>query len=319
MMAAGAKPIENDDKPCRVPVSWFLLGCLTLGSGAAPAQDPSDELPGTLVFAATVDGNWDLFSWQGDRRPQLARLTQTPYDEKSPALSSDRKQLAFATSAGDLVVLDLETGTSRVLDLGDYPGHWDFPSFSANGRELVCTYFEGDERDRARLAVVDLATETVRFPLAQPGPQVSPAWSPAGGPIVYAYGHCSDACGAIIQEPWLVNLATGRARQLVMTGAHTGGFAWDPAGERIGFESDQSGAFDVWLLRPETDELTRVTEHPGFDGSPAFSPVGGQLAFVSNRSGTSKIWIRDEDSGSVALFDPLGSEDNAAYKDVDWK
>ena len=139
-------------------VIGFALGTPPLGA-EAPA------IPGIMVFAATSGDDWDLFAWYGRSRSKLIRLTETPYDEKSPALSNDRRMLAFATSGGELATHDLETGETKTLELTDHGGHWDFPTFSPDGKKLVCTYFEGDARDRAKLAVIDLETRQVRFPL----------------------------------------------------------------------------------------------------------------------------------------------------------
>jgi TolB protein len=227
--------------------------------------------------------------------------------------------LAYATSGGELVIHNLETGKAKVLELGGLPGHWDFPAFAPDGKRLVCTYFEGDAQDRARLAIINLETRRVRFPVDQYGPQMAPVWAPEGGRILYGYGHCNDACGRIIQEPWVFNLNNGKARQMLMTGANTADFVWDPAGTRFSFSSDQAGNFDIWTFRPGAERPTRVTNAPRFDGSPAFAPDGRRLAFISNRSGTSKIWILDLDANSLTLFDPLGADQGAAYKDVEWK
>jgi len=304
-------------KSFRLPLGYGLLIGAVLG--ASPVRAEAPRIQGVMIFAATADGNWDLFAWHGMPRNELVRLTETRYDEKSPAVSGDGRMLAYATSAGELAIRELEAGEAKILELDGFPGHWDFPAFSPDSKALVCTYFEGDVQDRARLAIVDLETQQVRFPLDQYGPQVAPAWEPEGGRVVYGYGHCNDACGRIIQEPWLFNVSTGKAQQAVMTGSNAVDFAWDPAGKTLAFSSDQAGNFDIWTFRPEAAEQHRVTDYPGFDGSPTFGPEGRKLAFVSNRSGKSKIWILDLETKSVVLFDPLGAERGAAYKDVEWK
>lgn len=71
-----------------------------------------------LVFAANVDGNWDLFSVDEDGK-NLIRLTSTPYDEKEPSWSSDRQKIVYATSDGQLNVIDIVTKEQHQLNIGN--------------------------------------------------------------------------------------------------------------------------------------------------------------------------------------------------------
>jgi len=122
-----------------------------------------------------------------------------------------------------------------------------------------------------------------------------------------------------MQEPWIVSLTTGRARQVLMMRANAAEFAWNPTGSRFAFSSDHGEDFDVWMYDLTSEKLEKLTEQKGFDGSPAFGPQANRLAFISNRSGGEKLWIMDLVSKAAQLFDPLGSERGAAYRDVDWK
>jgi len=72
------------------------------------------KIPGLLVFAATEGDNWDLFTWSGEGRNELIRLTETPYDERAPALSYDRKKVAYVTSGDKLFIHDLETNQGGI-------------------------------------------------------------------------------------------------------------------------------------------------------------------------------------------------------------
>ena len=47
-----------------------------------------------IAFVANVDGNWDLFTVDDEGRNPV-QLTDTPYDEKDPAWSSDRKKIGI--------------------------------------------------------------------------------------------------------------------------------------------------------------------------------------------------------------------------------
>lgn len=296
-----------------------LTALVALSAAVSPVLGASRDLAGILVFSALVDDNWELFAWYGDGRNELVRLSGTPFDEKSPTLSHDRKRLSYATSGGELVMRDLRDGEERILRSEEYPGMFDFPSFAPDGNRLVATYFEGGQQDLARLVMVDLVSGEFEDALSQYGPQLWPSWSPDGTRIAYGYGHCSDACGSIIQEPWVVRPGGLGAEQLAITGALSTGFAWSPDQTRLAFVSNQAGDFDIWMLDLAAGELEQLTQGQGADDSPAFSPDGRQLGFVSNRSGPMSIWLLDLQSRALQQFELPGALQKASIKDLEWR
>lgn len=56
------------------------------------------------------------------------------------------------------------------------------------------------------------------------------------------------------------------------------------------FVSDREGQPQLYAANPDGTNLTRLTNHPGYDAAPAWSPDGARLAFVSNRDGIEEIW-----------------------------
>lgn len=71
-------------------------------------------------------------------------------------------------------------------------------------------------------------------------------------------------------------------------------FSW------IAFDSDRDdGDRELYLVRPDGSELTRVTESPGIDKEPAFSQDGEWLAFTSDRSGSLQIHLLELATGAV--------------------
>lgn len=68
----------------------------------------------------------------------------------------------------------------------------------------------------------------------------------------------------------------------------------------IAFDSDRDD-FDreLYLIRPNTTGLSRVTAHPGIDQEPAFSPDGKWLSFTSDRDGSLQIYLLDLANGDV--------------------
>ncbi|MCI0697479.1 serine/threonine-protein kinase [candidate division KSB1 bacterium] len=61
---------------------------------------------------------------------------------------------------------------------------------------------------------------------------------------------------------------------------------WSPAGDRLAYQSDQSGNFDIWVSQIGGGPPVNLTaDHLGTDRWPQWSPDGLQIAFYSERDG----------------------------------
>ena len=269
-----------------------------------------------LVFAANVDENWDLFSVDGDGW-NLVRLTSTPYDEKDPSWSADRNRIVYATSDGQLNILDINTKEHHKLIIDKQAVVKFSPSFSPDNKTIAFVQFKPGGKDDTDLKVFDLETKSSRRVLDQYGMQSGPTWSPDGSRLVYTSVHCSADCGRIIQELWIADPSGGNARQLLMTNSLSQQPAWSPDGNQIAFSSDKSGNFDIWILSLKNWKLEQITTDENLDASPAWSPDRNKLAFISTRSGKMEIWIKDIKNGKLRRLRPFGDK-YVECKDVAW-
>ena len=70
--------------------------------------------------------------------------------------------------------------------------------------------------------------------------------------------------------------------------------------EYIAFASNRDGNLEIYKMRSDGFDQTRLTNSPADDGQPAWSPDAKRIAFRSNRGGHSEIYIMNADGSAVA-------------------
>src|SRR5213076_1836382 len=110
-----------------------------------------------------------------------------------------------------------------------------------------------------------------------------PAWSPDGKEIAFV---TTD------HSLW-VSGADGRQKRRLLQAAGNYLFhpAWSPDGEWIAFSSGRDGDPEIYKIRPDGDDLTRLTRSAGIDCRPKWSPDGRWLVFTSNRTGNDDLFL----------------------------
>jgi Tol biopolymer transport system component len=132
------------------------------------------------------------------------------------------------------------------------------------------------------------------------------AWSPDGRRIVVARGSGDPPPPGQLAQPtdlWIIDLATGRERQLTNSPSTWEWFAhWSPDGRRIAFEgdlTDPGGAGDVYTINVDGTGLRQITTDPAYDGDAHYSPDGRLLLFDSDRTGNLDVFVMRTDGTGV--------------------
>ena len=106
-------------------------------------------------------------------------------------------------------------------------------------------------------------------------------------------------------------------RQLTFNGAEDSWPRWSPNGKWIAFHSNVDGNFEIYIVRPDGTDLTRVTDYTGLDQFPEWSPNGEQLAirrdtdlYLIDLDGSNPIQLTDEAIGfnQMASWSPDGKK-----------
>ena len=105
--------------------------------------------------------------------------------------------------------------------------------------------------------------------------------------------HRSDANGFL--QTWTANPDLTTELQLTTGLANSGFPAWSPDAGRIAFDSDRADPDltdavlinDVYTMRADGSDVTKLTDSVGFSGDPAYSSDGSLIVFDADRGVTS--------------------------------
>src|SRR5262249_21918549 len=133
-----------------------------------------------------------------------------------------------------------------------------------------------------------------------------PAWSPDGKEFAFV---TTD------HSLWVAGADGKNKRKLLQAG---GNYlfqpAWSPDGEWIAFASDRDGDPEIYKIRSDADDLTRLTKSPGIDCRPKWSPDGQWIVFTSNRTGNDDLFLMRADGSEVRnLTRHPAVDDHAAW------
>ncbi len=240
----------------------------------------------------------------------------------SPAVSPDGQYVAFLSSRDifsiDLYVADAETGriVERLGSVNRDP-HFDAIRFlnssgtwSPDGRRFAFVAFTRGDNE---LAIWNVQTGRIerRFEVGGVSALSQPAWSPDGETIAL-----SGLDGGI-SDLYLVDVASGTARQL--TNDRYGDLqpTWSPDGETLAFTTDRGpngtnfSTLDyseprLALIDVETGDIeVRRPFARGLQHNPQFTPDGEGLYFISDHDGFKDIYHLDLASGRTARITTL--------------
>ena len=199
-------------------------------------DDPNGEIPPVwrpdgqgMIYAADRNGQVDLYAADADGANEQP-LTQTPEQEKYPALSADGNWLAWLQQTGtgwDVMLASVQTPLRprRITGIDGYAGHL---TFSADGSWLALDMMFDDHSDIAMISVPD---GTIRRVTDRAGNDLVPTFSPSGNQLVFA----ADAEAAGNWDIWMVDLFEHTLKRLTTDPAFDGGpvvmpKAWLPEG-----------------------------------------------------------------------------------------
>jgi Tol biopolymer transport system component len=212
--------------------------------------------------------------------------TAGPPQEFTPAISPDRRSIAYVTDANELGVVNVD-GTNSILLPPTGAGR-GFPDWSPDGQTIIYTQVSPDGQGSA---IMRYPGEEVVIDL--PGYDQIPAWgsnnrivwentqqgilsaNPDGSDVVVL-----DSAFSYVNEPevspdgtkvvyfnngevWTMDANGSNKQNLTQDFSPLGGLpAWSSDGSQIAFHSEQ----DIWVMNADGTNIHNVTNTPSTDG-----------------------------------------------------
>ncbi len=147
------------------------------------------------------------------------------------------------------------------------------------------------------------------------GEDVSPHWNHDGSQLVFVSSRSGNP------QLYAMKPDGSDVRRLTFQGNYNTEPNWSPIpGGQIVFSArDERNMFDIFVVNPETNVITRLTQDEGHNNeAPAFSPDGRHIVFTSNRRGRGRsLYIMHLDgSGQRLINSKVGDIDSPAWSPV---
>lgn len=115
-------------------------------------------------------------------------------------------------------------------------------------------------------------------------------------PVLFAPFIALAAAGVSVPSP-AGQIAAGAPRPI--TGIENAFPAWSPDGSTIVFQSNRSGEWHLYTMKPDGSGVRDLTPDLKDCRNPSFSPDGSRIVFYSAMSGNDEIYVMSAGGGNV--------------------
>lgn len=105
-------------------------------------------------------------------------------------------------------------------------------------------------------------------------------------------------CGAVLAASPAPPMPSGAPHPI--TGIENAFPAWSPDGSELVFQSNRSGEWHLYLMKPDGTDVRDVTPKLTDCRNPSFSPDGSKIVFYSAMSGNDEIYTMNVDGTGLA-------------------
>ena len=241
-----------------------------------PGGDP------LVVFSSFDGGRYRIYKMRLDGTG-LARVTNGDLIDYEPALSPDKRRIAFARGLfSDIYVINADgvTGFTRLTN--DHALN-SAPAWSPDGTKIAFhsfRYASLGSLNNSEIVVMDANGTNLRRLTFNAAQDSAPAWSPDGTRIAFTTNRFFGGAFEI-----MVMNADGSGTPTRLTNHLATDYSpsWSPDGTKIAFTSNRFGNWEILVVNSDgSGAPARLTNNPASDLEPAWG-ADGRILFTSNR------------------------------------
>jgi TolB protein len=225
-----------------------------LGSDAlSPRISPDDS---RIAFSALTKNGWDIMVYSLD----LNRLVAFPHfggTNLSPAWTPDGLHLAFSSSrTGDPEIYTVDASGGDLKRLTTSQGPDVSPVWNhKTGAQIA---WVSGRTGLPQLYTMEADGTNVQR-MTDQGYAVSPAWSPNGQFLAFAWIRKYGPGEPGASDIYLMDIASKQWVQLTHDGGRNDFPSWSPDGRHIIFQSNRSGSLQIWTMLAEGSKQAQLT------------------------------------------------------------
>jgi len=264
-----------------------------------PEVDGIDVPNEKIVFTSKADSEKGELYIMDVNGSNIERLTFNDFHENNPALSPDRKKVAFHRSKSEqdwssyeIYILDLETGEeTRLTNNNVLDGH---PDWSPDGKKLIFASFrdaQGKPSSTADIYMINVDGTGLTQLTDSPYEDNDPEWSPDGTKIVFKSTRDTKMVGK--EQIYVMDADGSNVRRLTFNNNSDHDPSWSPDSKTIAFMRYEGPGIiytvDVSLLHPVNIYKVdlngveeKLTDYEYLDWLPVFSGDGEKILFYKS-------------------------------------
>ena len=274
-------------------------------------DDLIEKLTGTkgifstkLAFVSDRTGAKEIYTSDYDGR-NIRQITFNRTINLSPRWSPDGKRMIFTSYKNgrpNLYMLHIKSGRLETVSARtgiNIGGRW-----SPDGKRIVLTL---SGRRSPEIYTLELSSRKYKRLTDNFAIDVSPDWSPDGERLAFV----SDRGGN--PHIYMIDFIGGMPKRLSHGGKYNSEPAWSPDGRFIAFSRTEGSNFDIWVMRKDGTDMTRLTTQ-GNNTAPSWSPDGRYIIFSGESNSPrneSYLYIMRSDGSAIKKINTKGRGETA--------
>lgn len=262
-----------------------------------------------IAFTSRRDGDCEIYVMDADGQNQT-NLSQNANSDGFPDWSPDGSKIAFSSNRdGIYQIYVMNSDGSNQTNISNAPFNDTTPVWSPDGKFIAFYSYYGGNMELMAMNS-DGSEQLVLTNTPENEEDDGAKWAPDGSNgILFTRGSPFNQ-EIIVRYP-------DREENLSNHEADDAFPDWSPDGNWIAFASKRSGDCEIYTIRKDGSDLTRLTYSDNEDTMPAWSPDGDWITFVSYRESFPKfeIYVMKRDgSNQKRLTYEQGDEYNPRWR-----